>query len=346
MEFQSLDAPLRWEDWSRFRQLRKEAMTLGERLQPYVAGIYILAFLIIANVLVPFMTLDNKEQVLALMPVLSAGLVLLYLVIFGSYVLSLRPQVRLARWAARNRLAFGTYLKNYHWDGSLFPRDVPSVTNYIVAGGWFEIANYRQLPGGDGRTNFWMPSVTFLKLSLPYKVPHALLTTNASSALARQWVAFSRERHVELAGDFNKNFSLYCAAGSERAVQEILTTDLMAKILAVSNYIEIELKGDEAYLYFGKRVRLDRSEAMRRILVLARSVAGDLYDHSGRYDESRRDAEAELSGDELKKHNIAQALGGTSVAKSQPTKRRVWHYLAIGLSWVAGYFLLQYFFGA
>lgn len=61
LHYTSLDAPLRWEDWKRFRRIRRESMSLGERIQPYVAGIYILVFIVAANVLLRFATLENKE---------------------------------------------------------------------------------------------------------------------------------------------------------------------------------------------------------------------------------------------------------------------------------------------
>lgn len=275
---------------------------------------------------------------LALLPLISAGVVLFYGLLLGLYVLSLRPQVRLARWAAQNRLAYGNNIKNMRWDGSLFPRDTESITTYVIESDDFTIASYRQLPGDDGRMKFAMPPVTFLTVPLPRKVPNILLVNKRAGALARQWVSFSKQHQLELEGDFQKYFSLYCPAEYERDALYIFTPDLMAKVVDVAGDVEIELKGDKAYIYFGKNPRLDKREMMQKAMALVEELSGALQRRTMHYKDEK------VSG-EVKKRNIALALSGQSVHRKLPTKRVILTYIGIGLSWVVMYFAIQYFFG-
>lgn len=87
---------------------------------------------------------------------------------------------------------------------------------------------------------------TIFEATFRNNMPDILLASDPQSLF---WLNQSGNEHIKLEGDFNKYFTLRVPAGYELEAYEILTPDVMAKLIDKAQRLNFEFNGNKLYIY-------------------------------------------------------------------------------------------------
>lgn len=225
-------------------------------------------------------------DVLALVP-----LVVFPIVIAGSstYLMSLVLDrelladdrwLRLREFAAANGLRYTAESTDAGFEGAIFNvgRSRAILDRMTTSsGGYLEFGNY-VYETGTAR-NAEQHSWGLVVLRLDRFLPHMLLDSVAnnerrSTNLPRP---YANAQRLQLEGDFNSHFTLYCPRDHERDALYVFTPDLMAALVDKAPTVDIEIIDNLMMLYFPKPFQFLDAYSYESIMdvvnVVGRSVA-------------------------------------------------------------------------
>ncbi|MFA6027327.1 MAG: hypothetical protein WC752_00135 [Patescibacteria group bacterium] len=188
----------------------------------------------------------------------------LYLILFILFLVSLfytefknrHQQEFMKQFAAQNNF---TYNSNGYFDDpnvSLFKLGSDKYITNLISGNYkncpFSLYNYQYTirSGKHSMTyyytifslHFHTTTPAFLLESKKQQIGHALFDTHTT------------DNYLQLEGNFNDYFSLSMPKGYERDVLQILTPDVMAKLIDEAKYFSMEIINDHLYLYAKKTI--------------------------------------------------------------------------------------------
>lgn len=127
-----------------------------------------------------------------------------------------------------------------------------------------------------------------IRINLPRRVPHIVLDSATNNYLGSNLPqAFSKKQKLELEGDFNKYFTVYCAEGYGPDALYILTPDVMAALVDNAGGRDVELVDDHIYLYQSGDINLDEPARWHDIPRVISVLASEFGDQTKRYSDDR-----------------------------------------------------------
>lgn len=166
---------------------------------------------------------------------------------------------RLARFATTNDLSYTMNFGGAAHDGLIFHTGHSQFTSEVLADYHetygFEIANYQYLTG-HGRTQR-THNYHYIMLKLPRRLPHMVLDARKNNFLgiSNLPISFKNAQKLQLEGDFNKYFTLYCPKQYERDALYVFTPDIMAMMIDMGAKYDVEIIDDKLFLYGKGRIR-------------------------------------------------------------------------------------------
>jgi hypothetical protein len=255
---------IRWRDVRAFRRgfrrAHPEAEGIGVKartlLMTTLAGLGALMVVLLASIMAETLQEGAPDAVgEASWQALIAAVPLILLVVFGSWVMrsrerrgGYRSHLRLVRFAEANGM---TYLPGPMSDGHFGSArryfDLTRVMRPAAAPG-VEFGNHEIVTAGrrEGAPRFG----GYAMVRLAHEMPH--IRVIARRGVVRRALTMmsrpEREQRLELEGDFDRHFALYCPAGSERDALYLFTPDILAVLIDRVRGLDVEVVGDRLLL--------------------------------------------------------------------------------------------------
>jgi hypothetical protein len=255
---------IRWRDVRAFRRgfrrAHPEAEGIGVKartlLMTTLAGLGALMVVLLASIMAETLQEGAPDAAgEASWQALIAAVPLILLVVFGSWVIrsrerrgGYRAHLRLVRFAEANGM---TYLPGPMSDGHFGSArryfDLTRVMRPAAAPG-VEFGNHEIVTAGrrEGAPRFG----GYAMIRLAHEMPH--IRVIARRGVVRRALTMmsrpEREQRLELEGDFDRHFALYCPAGSERDALYLFTPDILAVLIDRVRGLDVEVVGDRLLL--------------------------------------------------------------------------------------------------
>jgi hypothetical protein len=255
---------IRWRDVRAFRRgfrrAHPEAEGIGVKartlLMTTLAGLGVLMVVLLASITAETLQEGAPDAASeASWQALIAAVPLILLVVFGSWVIrsrerrgGYRAHLRLVRFAEANGM---TYLPGPMSDGHFGSArryfDLTRVMRPAAAPG-VEFGNHEIVTAGrrEGAPRFG----GYAMVRLAHEMPH--IRVIARRGVVRRALTMmsrpEREQRLELEGDFDRHFALYCPAGSERDALYLFTPDILAVLIDRVRGLDVEVVGDRLLL--------------------------------------------------------------------------------------------------
>ncbi|MDD7960827.1 hypothetical protein [Microbacterium thalli] len=162
---------------------------------------------------------------------------------------------RLDRFARANGMTFEPQRPQPPLPGMIFAQGSSRMASNLVRGDrprFVEFGNYRYTTGSgkNQQTHTW----GYVAVHLSTPLPHIVLDAVGNNGLfgSNLPVAFDRDQHLSLEGDFDRYFRLYCPRGYERDALYLFTPDIMARFVDNAAALDVEIVDDWLFFY-GKR---------------------------------------------------------------------------------------------
>ncbi|QCR41722.1 hypothetical protein C1N74_15640 [Microbacterium sp. SGAir0570] len=162
---------------------------------------------------------------------------------------------RLDGFARANGMSFEPQRPQPPLPGMIFSQGSGRMASNLVRGDqprFVEFANYRYTTGSgkNQQTHTW----GYVAVHLSTPLPHIVLDALGNNGLfgSNLPVAFDRDQHLSLEGDFDRYFRLYCPRGYERDALYLFTPDIMARFVDNAAALDVEIVDDWLFFY-GKR---------------------------------------------------------------------------------------------
>lgn len=231
-----------------------------------IAGIVIAAviFLVVAGTMIPvfvimlidmFSRRDETEGTLGLMlPLLT----FVALAVFAVYWLirgradARERRYRLHQFASINDMTYRPRIENPPLPGMIFGRGSSRAANDAVRREhprFVEFANYRYTTGSGKNETTHRWGYVAVRLDVP--LPHIVLDAKSNNGLfgSNLPTALDKSQRLELEGDFNRHFTLYCPEGYERDALYLFTPDIMARFIDDAAALDVEIIDDWLFFY-------------------------------------------------------------------------------------------------
>ena len=160
---------------------------------------------------------------------------------------------RFDRFARANRMSYAPVSAGFRFSGLIFQQGTGLGRNIFRADASALTLGSYQFTTGSGRsqkTQTW----GFVAIPLPRALPHIVLDARGNNALrsSNLPIDFDRDQQLDLEGDFNKHFTLYCPRGYETDALYLFTPDIMARFVDHAAELDVEIVDDRMFLYSRK----------------------------------------------------------------------------------------------
>ncbi len=204
-----------------------------------------------------------------------------------------RDFINLTKFAKANDFSVIEKIENPTFDGSYLKMGTNLSIFAVVNGVWkkreFKAFNLLYLARHVGtRSSTYEVGIIIIKL--PRKLPHIIFDNKANNLLGDSSmvdVLPHSSQKVELEGDFNKYFDVYVPENYERDMLYFVTPELMALLVDEGAQYDIEVIGDELYIYDEKSFYFDKKKDVERIFKLIESIGGEFSENTRHYKDER-----------------------------------------------------------
>lgn len=317
LNFEPLTELASSQDVSSFRRSHSGALT--DNINLWVFAVISLGVAVTAAVI--YVKTGAYDFTIALI-VVAVILAILTISQFASQRIQWRRWFRLNRFATANDLAFEINPAVPAYPGMIFQIGNARVLAERVSrldDPFLDIGQYKYTTGSgkNKTTHRW----TYLAVHLDRHLPQIVLDSRENNFLTSNLpVKFSHTQELELEGDFNKFFRLYCPNGYETDALYLLTPDLMKKLIDKSGNFDVEIVDNWMFFYSTGFLDLSVESVLSHIFDVARSVGRSMISKSERYADSRVDSQivantkpAQLDSEETI-GSISQGVAGTRLA--------------------------------
>ena len=155
-----------------------------------------------------------------------------------------------------------------------------------------------------------MKSYGYLAMQLERAVPQMVLDAKKNGSSIPMPIGGGQQ--LQLEGDFNSHFTLYCPRGYERDALYIFTPDLMALLIDESGDFDVEIVDDMLFVYSNRPFDLSSAEVWQRLGRIRDLVGGKALSQTDYYSDDRvADRAANRIADDGRRLRMG-FLGGTS----------------------------------
>jgi hypothetical protein len=199
--------------------------------------------------------------------------------------------MRLQRFADANSLLYRATSTDPTYPGVIFNTGDTRVAydHFSTETGRFvDFGNYRYSTGsGKSRTTHnW----GFLAISLDRALPNMVLDSRANNGLFGTTdlpTVFSRNQSLELEGDFNKYFTLYCPREYERDALYVFTPDLMGLLIDDAAPFDVEIVDKWMFVYSATAFDSLARTTYQRLYTIIDNVGAKTLSQTDRYHDER-----------------------------------------------------------
>lgn len=234
--------------------VRRELPGSNRRLQTRFAWAIVITLLIVVGIIIPVLRdVPGFQSVVSMMIVVVA--VMLTVGIFLPFIIKrdLLDILRIKRFAEENGLAFLYDQKDVVRTGMIFNRGSERVlragfADVANSGRVLEIANYSYVTGsGKSRSEHrW----GFVRIELSRQLPRMVIDGRRNNFIGSNLPEiFHSNQRLQLEGNFSDHFDFYVPAGYEKDALYVLTPDIMALLVDEANGYDIELTGNQLFIY-------------------------------------------------------------------------------------------------
>ncbi|MBP2436957.1 hypothetical protein [Microbacterium amylolyticum] len=159
---------------------------------------------------------------------------------------------RLDAFARANGMHYHPGRRAPNLPGMIFHIGSSRASRHLVYGDqprFVEFGNYQYTTGsGKNRTTHTWGYIA-VKLDTP--LPHIVLDAESNNGLFRSSlpIGFRKDQRLDLEGDFNTHFSLYCPGGYETDALYLFTPDVMQRFLDSAAQLDVEIVDDWLFFY-------------------------------------------------------------------------------------------------
>ncbi len=280
IDYSALTQPLTNEDVRAFKNSNPVPLNIGALLFKSVGGIYVC--------IVIFSLLLNPKSWPTM---IATGIIigLIGLVIFLVARTNTKRKARMYKFALSNNLNYFINHSDPGYAGMIFDEGHSrSITEALVFQDGIEIGNYSYTTGsGKSRTvHFW----GYMRVQLSRKLPHMVLDAKSNNLFKRfsnLSDSFGADQAVKLEGDFNNHFTLYVPKQYEQDALYVMTPDVMAAMVDLGAYYDMEIVDDFLFLYAPDGLTLDSEENLRKMRAVVAKISSELRDQSSYYSDAR-----------------------------------------------------------
>ncbi|MBX3086914.1 MAG: hypothetical protein KF742_00370 [Cryobacterium sp.] len=335
LDYSPLNSSVTAEQIRQFKRAHSSSQS-GELIFRLIIGTFILAIIGLAASILFEVEFSNPALILILLLVAGGIFVVLSLVRSrGQW----ERWIRMSRFALDNDLVFETETAPPGYAGMIFSIGENRAIQERISrldDPFVDIAQYRYTTGSgkNKRTHHW----TYLALKLDRRLPQMVLDSKLNNTILSNLPAiFTRSQVLELEGDFNSKFKLYCPKEYETDALYIFTPDLMSALMDKAAALDVEVVDDWIFFYANGQLDLSTPEVLSQFFKIVQTVGKKVISQSARYADSRLQSPAEA------RSGLNSRLAADMIA---PQGRR----LKRGISWAAvslmvGIFLLWLLIG-
>lgn len=174
-------------------------------------------------------------------------------VIVASMLVHRIKYIKLQRFAYRNQMTMTRGIDLVHRHGAPFQMQIPTNDSIALAN---QDANSIEIGNFIARDRNGMPSAYgsfgFIRFVLPREFPHIVLDAKSSDVVTRSTAAplsYYVPEVIKLEGDFSNTFHVYAPSNYGSDLRYILPPDFMACLVDNASSFDIEITGNELYLY-------------------------------------------------------------------------------------------------
>ncbi len=281
--------------------------------RPWVKVLYrSVAVIILVPIIVGILRSSSTAELGIWLLIIIAGVCLHQLY---KYTVNTR-HVKLSRFAAANDLSYTMLLAGAPHDGLIFNTGYARFASEIVADyhetHGFEIANYRY-DTGSGRSRR-THNYHYIMLKLPRRLPHMVLDAKKGNFLGMSNlpVSFKKAQKLQLEGDFDKYFTLYCPKEYERDALYVFTPDIMAMMIDLGAKYDVEIIDDKLFLYGNGRIRRFNKNLYKNIFHILKIFGKKMHARVDYYADEKvgdRSIDAiDVSGYRLEQSNVGKIV--------------------------------------
>lgn len=202
---------------------------------------------------------------------------------------STRWTARLYKFATRNNLVYISQHLDPGYAGMIFDEGHSRIIGLAFGfPGRAEIGNYTYTTGSgkNSQDHTW----GYVKVKLPRKLPHMVLDAKGNNTLGMFTNlpdVFNKDQVLALEGDFNSHFTLYAPKEYERDAFYVFTPDVMAKLIDDGGGYDMEVVGDELFVYKSSGFNLDTEAEITKLLATVDSIGVELREQTDFYADER-----------------------------------------------------------
>ncbi|HYG84070.1 MAG TPA: hypothetical protein VD907_04275 [Verrucomicrobiae bacterium] len=218
-------------------------------------------------------------------------------------------------FATANNFSFTPAWSSVDEPGSIFRLGIGRATEATVQGVynalpfWFGTHRY-SIAQGQYRQTIVIGAVA---VQLPRRLPHVVFDRKGNRTHISDGIA--RSQALQLEGDFNRYFSVYCPKEYAQDVLYFLTPELMEALIAMDDSLDAEIVGDR--LYFYRRGPIEPNQAMvAKLFSLIADIGGAVAKNTAQYKDERSDYPGTIAagGAALKTSLVPFIVGIVAVA--------------------------------
>jgi hypothetical protein len=188
---------------------------------------------------------------------LFAGLFLFFLftwlTVVSVWIYEAKIAVKIKKFALSNGFDYTRQTYGPGLNGMIFDRGTEKMAENQVSGIYknqhFEIGRYSYFEGSGSKRR--QSKFSYMYVELPRHLPHMVLDTKSNNylGLVNLPAYFKNNQKLQLEGNFNKYFDLYCPKEYERDALYIFTPDLMALLIDYGNKYDMEIIDNRLLIY-------------------------------------------------------------------------------------------------
>lgn len=196
-----------------------------------------------------------------------------------------RTVAKLYRFARANGLTFTLDKEVPTYGGTVFKQGTERlVTEALSLEDSIEVGNYQYVVG-EGRDRHTY-RYGYARVQLSRSVPHMLLDgqrNNIAGVFARLPVRPKVSQKLQLEGDFSEHFTLYALKKYRQDALYIFTPDVMATLIDEAGEFDVEIIGNELFVYSVRPLKLTSAKRLQAILKAAARVGAQVEEQARHY---------------------------------------------------------------
>ncbi len=219
------------------------------------------------------------------------AVIVVWAIIVSAAVNGAQRRLKLERFCDRNQFSYVEDLKQIDQPGLIFNEGhsrlitAGLVSNHI---GFREIANYRYTVGSGKNSQTY--NYGFIRIKLPRKLPNMVLDAKSNNTFGRFSNlpdTFSSGQRLKLEGSFDKYFNLYVPKGYETDALYIFTPDVMQAVVYLGAKYDMEVIGDDLYVYSSHKFKLTDAGRLKKLIDLAAKLQAEFDEQADYYADER-----------------------------------------------------------